>query len=430
MGATRTYEVPANELASLGLPKRFGKLTGRAVSAVADNAKTVRVFGQSELLSYRSWVGFGRVVVIPADVSMLTFRDSKNAKSFWNTALKDVVRLPDENAGMSYNPWDSDPHQMRATQQALDWIGEVPGAGAFGFSYLAFALIAMMFVVGPVDWFVLKRLGRQPWTWVTTTGWIALVTFGAISVGHVLKSGDLHFRTVTLLDEDGGTRAAQTILAGIYSPRTREYDLTVDPQGWWRPAGGNGYYRSSGLQIDIPCHQDYRGNRPLPMLVNVWNLRFLEETNLTPAGGIINANLTRHDDQLEGSITNRATFALSNVAVRTNDGPLRLAGRIEPGATMPVSGKIDRNDMSFVRKPPKDASFQLDPELPSTRPSLPKGGDLAIARSYRIEQMLEGSTDLGCVYADFDAAPEDVKLDEPDLHQLHTGMVRAIILVR
>ena len=97
----------------------------------------------------------------------------------------------------------------------------------------------MMFVVGPVDWFVLKWMGRQPWTWATTSGWILLVTVGAISIGYLLKSGELHFRTVSVVDESRWQRVAQTTLAAVYSPRTREYTLKFDPQGWWRPAGEN-----------------------------------------------------------------------------------------------------------------------------------------------------------------------------------------------
>ncbi len=50
----------------------------------------------------------------------------------------------------------------------------------------------------------IKRLGKQPWTWVTTSGFVVLVTVGAIYVGHIFKSGDLHFRTTSIIDESHG----------------------------------------------------------------------------------------------------------------------------------------------------------------------------------------------------------------------------------
>ena len=161
------------------------------------------------------------------------------------------------------------------------------------------------------------------------------------------------------------------------------------------------------------------------MLVNVWNLRFLEETNLAPANGIISAKLSRHGDNIEGSITNQAAFPLTSIVVRTKDGQLRLAGRIESGATIPVSGAIDRNDQGFIIKPKtQPPSYNNEPELPTTRPSLPTGGDIAVERSYRLQQLLSDRDNVACVYAEYEASPEDVKLDEPDLRQQHTGMVR------
>src|SRR4029453_16674355 len=103
--------------------------------------------------------------------------------------------------------------EATALRQVGDLLGNVPGAGRFGFGYVAGILIAMMVIVGPVDWLLLKKLGRQPWTWATTTGWIALVTLSAVYAGHLFKSGDLHFRTFQLVDQADGLALARTDLS-------------------------------------------------------------------------------------------------------------------------------------------------------------------------------------------------------------------------
>ena len=96
---------------------------------------------------------------------------------------------------------------------------------------------------------VLKRLGLQPWTWVTTAGWIAVITLGAILVGGLFKSGTLSYRTTTVIDEADHSRIAALTLAGIYSPRTTDYTLATEPHMWWQPAadpnpwGGGGGIR-------------------------------------------------------------------------------------------------------------------------------------------------------------------------------------------
>src|SRR3712207_8616828 len=64
----------------------------------------------------------------------------------------------------------------------------------------------------------LKKLGRQPWTWVTTGGWVALINLGAIYAGHVFKSGELHYRTVELVDQIGRVHVWTPVKARIRMP--------------------------------------------------------------------------------------------------------------------------------------------------------------------------------------------------------------------
>lgn len=443
-GAARTWEIPAKTLSAMSLPGRFSNLNGRTVTATEEHANKVELFSGSELAAYRGGVGYGQILAVPADLSLLTFNDKAHARTFWKNALAGMVALygEDEKNPNYYGYGDHDPRQQRATAQALDWIGGVPGAGEFGFSYLAISLLAMMFVVGPVDWFLLKWMGRQPWTWVTTTGWIALITLSAISLGQLVKSGDLHFRSVSLIDEEGGQRAAKMIYTGIYSPRTRQYPVQFSPQSWWRPATEGSYYGGSGLLTEIGCHQDYRGNQPLPMLINVWNLRFLKGEDTTPAQGLIVANLSRHGDAIEGTIENRADFAMTNVTIRTSDGvirytggddgKLRAVGEIPPHASVSISGTLSKSDQSFTTTKPSPANNWQGPAdyAATTQPSVPRSADICIERTDRIEQMLKERKDIACVYANFQAPPDDVKLDEPELHQMHTGMIRAIVQVK
>jgi hypothetical protein len=81
------------------------------------------------------------------------------------TGVADVPVPPKEgetvNRYWQYNNALSGREQA-AMAQTLNWMGSIPGAGTFGFSYIAAVLIVMMLIVGPVDWIVLKMMGRQP----------------------------------------------------------------------------------------------------------------------------------------------------------------------------------------------------------------------------------------------------------------------------
>lgn len=460
-GENTTYDLPPKAVETMGLPARFGRLKGRRVTNVATDAKPVALFGDGvEPLGYRRWVGFGQVVALPADVSTLVFNsgsgggpgDRRGGTAFWRQALRGVIEVAesrDDESGRGYYDQTEDARRVRAQRQALDWLSDVPGAGSFGFSYLAAVLLALMLVVGPVDWFVLKWLGRQPWTWVTTSGWIAVVTLAAISVGRVLRSGDVHFRTFTVLDQAGGARVAAVDLAGIYSPQTGRYDVGFDAETWWRPVADTNRYGGNAMLTEIDCHQDYHGSRPLPMTINVWNLRFLRGVDYAQAAPLLAAKLTREEGgaggattrpaggnrtrgSVRGTITNQSEVALEDVVVRTRGGILRVGQRIEPGATVQVSGELDTRDRSFASTRPTGLTrYQVayGDVASTTRPSVSTAGDLAVSRTDRIEQMLRDRDDAACVYARFSgAAPERVKLnDEPKMMTAHEGVVRAVV---
>jgi hypothetical protein len=282
--------------------------------------------------------------------------------SLYRTLLGGTGLLDGAGRGRTVNAsYGLDPvgwRQEQAVTALQDHLGSVPGAGRFGFSYVAWVVLGMMVLVGPVDWFVLKRLGRQPWTWVTTTGWIGAVTVAALYAGHVFKSGDLHYRTVAVVDQADNRVVARTTLAGLYSPKTTIYHFDAPPTqadaqgnpvptnrppaGWWDPASGT-VYGGGGLKVDVPFHQTTEGNLPEPMTVNVWNLRFLRGENLTAGDPMVRASLrfvpaspganrpaaeAATLGRVEGTITNLSDRTLADVRVRVGDG---LPGRHRVG---------------------------------------------------------------------------------------------------
>jgi hypothetical protein len=286
-----------------------------------------------------------------------------------------------------------------------------------------------------VDWFVLKLLDRQPWTWVTTLGWAGLITLAAIFVGHLFKSGDLHFRTMSVIDEADGSRVQSVDLAAIYSPITTRYVIACDPESWWRPASDTLPWSSSGgLQVDVPCHQDFHGNRLLPLSMNVWNLRFLQGATYTTEPAILEANLAisgKKDQTLSGSITNHSRRTLKHVLVRTAAGVATIDQDLAPGQTIGIARPIQRSDQfqvqNFSTSPyyygrgPTPAPMQHAPS------DLAQTADLAAKRSMRIDDLLAADHNLGCIYAETDAAPTTVKLvGEAPLEQ-HLTIIRGLV---
>jgi hypothetical protein len=442
IGQNRTIELSPGQIKSLQLQPRSGKLRARALAPASD-AQPVKFFDDPAATGYRRTAGLGTILVLPFEAGSLQFINDPAKLKFWRPALKDVLELPPEdeannNNNNNYNAYgrtsQDDHRRQQAITKTMDWLGDIPGAGAFGFGYVAFMLIGMMIIVGPVDWFVLKWLGRQPWTWVTTSGWIALVTLGAVFVGNLFKSGDLHYRTVRLIDQVEGLTAADLTVAGLYSPSTTTYDLTCDPESWWQPATETMYYGRQGRAVELPSHQDYRGTRPVNLPVNIWNLRFIEGQKTVAAAPMIAADLSLKDDRLTGTIRNLGETALVDVQFRTGDSTANHEGPpIAPGQTVQIDLPLVRRGDSFDAFTPFErAAVPQDTNwtnqtttVDQVEPTPWSLAGLAPQRSKKIDKLLRRGGRV-CITAALTPATPAVKLHAEGILHKHAAFVRAV----
>jgi hypothetical protein len=366
------------------------------------------------------------------------------------------LRAPEDGQRANYNEYNDPYFQRRAAafqRAANELLGNVPGIGQFGFTYVAVVMIGLMIIVGPIDWLVLRYLGRQPWTWVTTSGWIALVTTCALFIGHLFKSGDLHFRTLRVIDQADGQVIATTDFVGVYAPRTRVYEIVpAERESWWQPGVDFGYGYGNSMRTEVPFGQDAVSNRLLPMIINVWNLRFLNGQTVTTAPPVIDASLAwakadpgdpKSANKVVGTITNKGSVALRDIIVRVGKGALRVdsPGPLGPGDHIDINQPFKYDDDAFtstyhsgdaalpIRYSPDGTNRQLKPgEFPATSiASYWYLGDLAVDRSQQIDRLLSERPDVACVYAEgLDPQPA-VTITDPTARQQHWQVVRALV---
>ena len=459
-GSNQPLELDAKTVADAGLPARFGKIPGRETS-VMGGARQVPLFGGAAPMAVRS-VGYGMVGALPFDASSLLFEDEKKSTAFWMPVLGEFVTIKPPTDAPNYNYGYGDPRRASAQSAVADLLGDVPGAGEFGFGYVVAVLAGLMVVVGPLDWLVLKRLGRQPWTWATTTGWILLVTLGAVYAGRVFKSGDLHYRTLRVIDEIGGRRVAAVDVVGLYSPRTQAYGLEAQADSWWQPLDTEqyGYGRGGASRTDIGFAEDSRGCRPRPMTVNVWNLRFLRGERSADEPAVIDADLrmvgTGKSRRIVGTITNRGGEALGGQVVYVRDARATLDAAIAPGQTAKVDAPLlgadqigaanvsganqyqpfapapiqsDAADPNAVQ-PPLIATHAAQLQAPGPAgagpPLLTVACDIADGRSGRIEAMLAADDPVAVVFAVADT-PAPAELSVPGGIERHRTIYRAVV---
>jgi len=203
----------------------------------------------------------------------------------------------------------------------------------------------------------------------------------------------------------------------------------VNDQNYYNYYGGG----SRGT-TDIPVAQDLEGTRPLPLRINVWNLRFMIGQTSCIAPPMLEASLKLKmaggSSRVMGNIANKGESALSNVVIRTRDGACKLSGIIEPGRVMEVNAPLAQDQLfaqpSASGEPPTYGYGYSRGVQPASDISYPVSCDLALQRSLQIEKLLKSAESLACVYADVEKPEPRVKLQTGKPIERHWEIVRAL----
>ncbi|MBX6314833.1 MAG: hypothetical protein IRY99_18230 [Isosphaeraceae bacterium] len=214
---------------------------GAKVLAATASAKPIN-------LVVRGPVGLGRVTVVGLDVDQKPFSDWADRKLFWIKALD--LRGRAEATG-SANPvfvpagggsfYRLDRNDLSALLHLS--LEDFPGVTLVPFGWVAFFVFLYILLIGPGDYFFLKKVvKRMELTWITFPLIVLGVSALAYAAAYYIKGTDLRINKVDAVDIDqaegkGVTARGQTWLT-LFSPQNRDYTLTINPLPLDRLPGG------------------------------------------------------------------------------------------------------------------------------------------------------------------------------------------------
>jgi hypothetical protein len=200
--------------------------------------------------------GLGRVILVGFDLETPPFTTWTGYKGFWQKLEKEVHHQgagpeADEGVPMAFGgavkggPWGGD-HQDLATQfsERLESFNEVP---VISFGWVALFILIYILVVGPLDYFLLKKVvKRLELTWITFPTVVLVVSAVAYFTAYYLKGNELRINKVDVIDivtdldpdQPGavGTQVYGTTMFTLFSPRIQSYTVGVEPAPGWAPA--------------------------------------------------------------------------------------------------------------------------------------------------------------------------------------------------
>jgi len=211
---------------------KFEKLPDRPMSPIAQNVDKVPIVVQG---SY----GMGQVTLVGFDIDRAPVSGWSSASPFWEWLLSNaapkVIEGKIDDAGEDRDPL------FTTFQNNLEFFEGIP---VISFGWVALFILGYILLIGPVDYFILKKVfKRLEWTWLTFPIIVVAVSCGAYYAAYQIKGRDTRINKVDLVDIDLQTnRAYGQTWFSIFSPRLQSWNVAVEPMGdnrWTNAASGD-----------------------------------------------------------------------------------------------------------------------------------------------------------------------------------------------
>jgi hypothetical protein len=382
--------------------------------------------------------GFGRIGVVAFDPAVLEGKQQENLAPFWVGGMDPLLDRRTIEAGSAGGQEDrfSMSYEMDESNQGnlavMNFLMDIPQMEPISIWWVIGLLTALALAIGPVDYFVLKRLDRLPLTWLTFAGYIGLFTVAAYYGVQALRSGPAQVRAVTVADGVRGGPAWSCAYSGIYAPASDAYRLDGLGKGqWWSaasPSTGYGYMNAfenrSAFSRQFVCIQEDGSNIPVDLPINIWSMQCMMIEG--PAGRMpIDATITVEGDRVKGRVENRSDLPMARGQVRIAKSLVVEFGPLGPGQGADIDAKAVPG-VPWERPETADSSYGYR----SSRSGAGLGGAYYAAGSLKRTRSIEAVLKQGgaVVCAEYDEAPVGYKLAGRGHQVQHVQLVRLLVM--
>jgi hypothetical protein len=204
-------------------------------------------------LLLESSCGLGRVILVAFDLDTPPFATWDGQLAFWTRLQAEVAPyLPVRAAGQGKKGGpavapagpagglgipgmdEAATYDFRADlKRRLEAIDQVP---VIPFYWVALFIFFYIALVGPLDYFVLKKLfKRLELTWITFPLTVLVVSVIAYAIAYASKGDEVRVKKVDLIDVD--LHAPQQVYGHtwftLFSPRAQSYTVGIEPADTW-----------------------------------------------------------------------------------------------------------------------------------------------------------------------------------------------------
>lgn len=167
-------------------------------------------------LIMRREIGRGVVDQLAFDASLSPIHDWDDLRLIFSAFLGGVVSLPN-SIGV-----------MREASGAVNAARALPGAVLPPFLIIFGFLALYVIAIGPLNFYVLRRLNRLSWAWVTIPGTVILFALAGYATGFRLHGNEPQVHRLSIIMGDAQVSGARSqAIVGVFSPRRTMLDVAT-----------------------------------------------------------------------------------------------------------------------------------------------------------------------------------------------------------
>src|SRR5262249_27207664 len=166
--------------------------------------------GAGQNLIVQGNAGLGRVTVVGLDLDQRPFTDWKGQREFWkflmiqSWARNATIGVKADDNNPNVNPWNvQEQNQNQLLSQLYAYLENFEEVPVISFGWVALFIFIYIIIVGPLDYFFLKKVvKRLELTWITFPTVVLTISAIAYFTAYHIKGKDLRIRKVDVVDVD------------------------------------------------------------------------------------------------------------------------------------------------------------------------------------------------------------------------------------
>jgi hypothetical protein len=312
-----------------------------ATGTLQDEAQVLVQADDETPLVVRGESGAGTVDYLAFDPTQQPFSGWSDSITFWVHLLE----TPDPQPG-----WQ---RGFLVAQDAARALAVLPNVELLPpvTSMMAYIVIYVL-LIGPVNYFVLSRLNRREWAWVTIPALIGGFTLLAWTVGFNLRGQEVIVSRLSVVQSWTDSDEARVDgLLGVLAPRRDTYELRVssgEMLNTMPELTSDGFLRRNLTQSSAEIVQtDSYSAENVTIDGGIFaNFSTTGRTQKPELGGSLTFSYDNSAEQLQGAVRNDDDFTLTDAVVLTRNAVYFLEEDLAPGDVV----TFDTDDMTIYRE--------------------------------------------------------------------------------